>query len=233
MIDRSLLMKAASWTPEQKALYTDLVDQLLRRNPRGRRLIAVEGRDGVGKTHFADALQVAFARAGVEAFRASADDFHRPQAFRYRQGRDSPKGYFEDAFDIELLDRVLLHPFRMGGSTGFVTRAFDLHADRSVEIEWETAGPDVVLIVDGVFLQRPALAGKWHAVVYLDADDRTRGERMRVRDGAHPDLRHESHRRYREAHDLYERAVNPRRRAAFIVENSDWRRPVQVFADSC
>ena len=233
MVDSALLMRAASWTPEQKALYTDLVQQLLRRNPRGRRLIAVEGHDGVGKTRFADALQVAFARAGVEAFRASADDFHRPRAFRYRQGRDSAKGYYEDAFDVELLDRVLLQPFRMGGSTGFVTRAFDLRTDRSVEMEWRTAGPDVVLIVDGVFLQRPALAGKWHAVLYLAADPRVRGERLRARDGAHPDVEHPSHQRYRGAHEHYERTVNPRRGASFVIDNSDWRRPEQTFADSC
>ncbi|MGC5078089.1 uridine kinase [Agrococcus sp. DT81.2] len=233
MVDSALLMKAASWTPEQKALYTSLAEQLVRRNPRGRRLVAIEGRDGVGKTRFADALQVALARAGVESFRASADDFHRARAFRYRQGRDSPKGYYEDAFDVELLDRVLLHPFRMGGSTGFMTRAFDLHADRSVAMEWQTAGPDAVLIVDGVFLQRPALAGKWHAVLYLEADDRVRGERLRARDGAHPDVQHESHRRYREAHDFYERTVRPRQRALVVVDNSDWRWPKQVFADSC
>jgi uridine kinase len=233
MVDRALLMRAASWTPEQKELYTRLADLMLRRNPRGRRLVAVEGRDGTGKTHFADALQVAFARAGVEAFRASADDFHRPQAFRYRQGRDSPKGYYEDAFDVELLDRVLLQPFRMGGSTGFMTRAFDLHRDAPVEMEWLTAGPDAVLIVDGVFLQRPALAGKWHAVLFLEADDRVRGERLRARDGAHPDVQHASHRRYREAHDHYERQVDPRRKALFVVDNTDWRKPIQSFADSC
>lgn len=233
MVDRALLMQAASWTAEQKALYTDLVEQLLRRSGRGRRIFAVEGRDGVGKTRFADALQVALARAGVEAFRASVDDFHRPQAFRYRQGRDSPKGYFEDAFDTELLDRVLLQPFRMGGSTGFQTAAFDLGTDRSIELEWQTAGPDAVLIVDGVFLQRPALAGKWHAVLFLEADDRVRGERMRARDGAHPDVAHESHRRYREAHDHYERTAQPRSKATFIIDNSDWRAPRQVSADSC
>lgn len=233
MVDSALLMRAASWTPEQKELYTRLTELMVRRNPRGRRLVAVEGRDGAGKTHFADALQVAFARAGVEAFRASVDDFHRPQAFRYRQGRDSSKGYYEDAFDTELLDRVLLQPFRMGGSTGFMTRAFDLHRDAPVEMEWESAGPDAVLIVDGVFLQRPALAGKWHAVVYLETEDRVRGERLRARDGAHPDVHHPSHARYREAHDFYEQHSAPNRKATFIVDNTDWRKPFQSFADSC
>lgn len=233
MVDRALLMRAASWTPEQKELYTRLTELMLRRNPSGRRLIAVEGRDATGKTRFADALQVAFARAEVEAFRASVDDFHRPQAFRYRQGRDSSKGYYEDAFDIELLDRVLLQPFRMGGSTGFMTRAFDLRRDAPVEMEWLTAGPDAVLIVDGVFLQRPALQGKWHSVVYLEANDRVRGERLRARDGAHPDVAHASHARYREAHDHYERTAAPRGTATFVVDNSDWRKPIQAFVDSC
>lgn len=233
MADPELLMRAASWTPEQRELYTRLTEQLLRRNPRGRRLIAVEGRDGVGKTRFADALQVAFARAGVDAHRASADDFHRPQAYRYRQGRQSPKGYYEDAFDVELLDRVLLQPFRMGGSTGFVTRAFDLATDQPFEMEWQSAGPDAVLIVDGVFLQRPQLAGKWHAVLFLEASEDVRGSRLRARDGAHPLVSHESHRRYREAHDHYERVASPRSKAWAIVDNTDWRAPRQVFADSC
>lgn len=233
MVDRSLLMRAASWTPEQKELYTRVVDQLQRRSPRGRRIIGIDGRDAVGKTHFADALQVAFARAGVEAFRASVDDFHRSQAFRYRQGRDSPKGYYEDAFDVELLDRVLLQPFRMGGSTGFQTAAFDLARDQPVEMEWRTAGPDAVLLVDGVFLQRPALAGKWHASLFLIADDRVRGERLRARDGAHPDVAHESHRRYREAHDRYEREQRPASKATMIIDTTDWRKPRQVFDDRC
>ena len=41
------------------------------------------------------------------------------------------------------------------------------------------------------------------------------------------------HRRYREAHDHYERTVGPRGKALVIVDNSDWRWPKQVFADSC
>ena len=233
MLDRGLLMRAASWTPEQKEAYTRLVDQLLQRNPRGRRLIAVDGRAGAGTTHFADALQVAFARAGVEAHRASADDFHRPRPLQDGQGTDSAIGSDEDACDVELLDRVLLQPFRLGGSTGFVTRAFDRATAQPFPMAWETAGPDAVLVVDGDFLQRPALAGRWHAVIHLEADDRTRGSRLMARDGAHPDVRHESHRRYREARERYEREVRPRERAWAIYDTSDWRAPRRVWADSC
>ena len=233
MVDSALLMKAASWTPEQKALYTSLAELLVRRNPRGRRLVAIEGRDGVGKTRFADALQVALARAGVEAFRASADDFHRAQAFRYRQGRDSPKGYYEDAFDVELLDRVLLHPFRMGGSTGFMTRAFDVETDTSVEMDWRTAGPDAVLVVDGVFLLRPALRGRWGFVLRLEASDAERGARLHRRDGTHPLVGDSSHDRHRLAHEHYEAIADPVRSADMVIDTTDWRAPRQVFQDRC
>lgn len=233
MTDAALLMQAATWTPTQKAAYTEIVRVFLARNPRGRRILAIDGRDGAGKTRLGDALLVAFARAGVPAYRASLDDFHRPSAFRYRQGRTSPKGYYEDAFDLELFERVLLQPFRMGGSTGFVTHAFDLVEDRPVEMEWKTAGPDAVLIVDGVFLARPALRGKFHFLLRAEASDAERGARLHRRDGAHPLLTDPSHDRYRIAHERYEATSDPVRRADMLVDLTDWREPRQLFADSC
>lgn len=233
MTDPALLMQAASWTPQQKELYTELVRVFTARNPRGRRILAIDGRDGAGKSEFGDALRVAFARAGVESHRASLDDFHAPSATRYRQGRTSPKGYYEDAFQIELFQRVLLEPFRMGGSAGFMTRAFDVHTDSQVEMEWKTAGPEAVLIVDGVFLLRPALRGRWHFAVRVEASDESRGWRMHRRDGTHPLTSDPSHDRYRLAHERYEREQDPVHGAQFVVDNTDWRSPVQVFADRC
>lgn len=233
MTDRALLMQAATWTPTQKALYTEIVRVFLARNPRGRRILAIDGRDGAGKTMLGDALRVAFARAGVAAYRASLDDFHRPREFRHRQGRTSPKGYYEDAFDIELLDRILLQPFRMGGSTGFVTRAFDLVEDRAVDMEWTTAGPDAVLILDGVFLARPALRGKLHFLLRVEASDAERGARLHRRDGTHPLVADPSHDRYRIAHERYEQASDPVRAADMLIDATDWREPRQLFADSC
>lgn len=233
MTDRALLMQAASWTPTQKALYSEIVRVFLARNPRGRRILAIDGRDGAGKSMLADALLVAFARADVAAYRASLDDFHRARAFRDRQGSTSPKGYYEDAFDIELLDRILLQPFRMGGSTGFVTHAFDVVEDREVEMEWKTAGPDAVLILDGEFLARPALRGKLHFLLRVEASDAERGARMHRRDGTHPLLTDPSHDRHRIAHERYEQTSDPVRSADMLVDTTDWREPRQLFADSC
>ncbi|MFC7432736.1 MULTISPECIES: ATP-binding protein [unclassified Agrococcus] len=233
MADQQLLMQAASWTPEQKALYTEVARVVQARSPRGRRIVAVDGRDGVGKTHLADALHVAFARAGVQSFRASLDDFQQPRERRHRQGRDSWKGRYEDAFDLELVDRVLLQPFRMGGSTGFMTRAFDVETDTPVEMDWRTAGPDAVLILDGVFLLRPAFRGRWHFVVRLEASDAERGARLQRRDGAHPLVSHSSHDRDRLAHEHYEALADPVRAADMVIDTTDVRAPRQVFQDRC
>ncbi|WP_430593382.1 uridine kinase [Humidisolicoccus flavus] len=224
-----MLMESASWTPAQKELYTELVRAFLSRHSRGRRILAIDGPDGAGKTRFGDSLQVAFARANVEAFRASVDDFHHPREFRYRQGPNSPRGYYQDAFDYHQLQRVLLEPFRLGGSTSFVTKAFDVQTDQPIAMKWESAGPDAVLIVDGVFLQRPVLKNEWNAVLWLEASEAERGRRMQARDGAHPLLTHPSHGRYQGAHAHYREAVKPEEHATFLVDNTDWRAPRQYF----
>lgn len=225
-----MTMAAASWTPEQREVYDTLARDSLRRTPRGRRVIAVEGRDATGKTRFADALAVAFRRAKADAYRASVDDFHNPRALRYRLGRDSAEGYYTYAFDYPRLKRLLLEPFRVGGSNGFQVAAFDLVADRDVEERWLTAGPDAVLIVDGVFLQRPVLDEQFDEVIMLVANDAERGRRLHARDGLHPLITHPSHDRYRLAHDRYEADNAPVENADVVIDNSDWRRPIVLSA---
>ena len=66
--------------------------------------IGVDGVDAAGKTTLADEL----AGRLPEAARLSADDFLRPPAERYRQGRESPMGYYEDSFDHVALRAAVL-----------------------------------------------------------------------------------------------------------------------------
>jgi uridine kinase len=78
-------------------------------------------------------------RRGRTVARASIDDFHRPQEERYRQGELSPRGYYEDSFDLAAVQRFLL----------------DTDAD--------------VTLFDGVFLLRPELFDSWDLRIFVSA----------------------------------------------------------------
>lgn len=217
----------------RRELLESLVREFAHNYGKGRTLFGVDGPDAAGKTTFADELALAFERAGFTAVRASFDDFHRPRAERYRAGRFSAEGYYRDAFDFSLFRRVLADPFRAGGSTGFQLRGFDLARDVPFESDWTTAPADAVLIVDGVFLQSPALRGIWNYLVWLDADREVRFARTVARDGADPDPAAESNRRYADAHRLYVRDARPNVAANAIVDNTDPAHPVRRYADYC
>ena len=96
---------------------------------------------------------------GREVIRASVDGFHHPRAHRYRQGSDSPTGCYEDTFDYSAVRRLLLEPLGPSGSRRYRRACFDFRTDTAVREPAATADPDAILLFDGVFLQRPELAG--------------------------------------------------------------------------
>lgn len=212
-------------TTPATTLLRQLRDEVRRRHPAGRVMIAVDGRDGSGKTMFADAWAETFAETGDAVFRASIDGFHRPRGERYARGRTSPEGFYRDSFDYATFRRVLVDPFREGGqtaaTTGFQLAAFDVVRDSAVESAWVTAPRDAVLIVDGIFLHRPELRDLWQWSVWLDTPIDTAYARMAVRDGTDPDPRAASNDRYREGHEIYLREAHPREAASAIIDNSD------------
>ena len=60
--------------------------------------VAIDGVTTAGKTTLAAELAV-FLGQSSPVTRLSVDDYHRPPEERYRRGRDSPEGYYHDAFD--------------------------------------------------------------------------------------------------------------------------------------
>jgi uridine kinase len=197
----------------------DLVTEITHHYGRGRALVAVDGgaadgsdaADGsAGTASFADDLAAVFREAGHTAFRASIRDFHRSHAERAARGDDSPESYYRDAFDYRTLRRVLIDPFRMAGSTGFQTSAFDERRDAPTQSRWLTAPADAVLIMDGVFLNRPELRDLWNFSILLEDP----GVPARV-------------------HEPYFAETDARAQASAIVDLSDPDAPRRIFADSC
>ena len=218
----------ARWQPEKKDTLDALAAEIVALYAGGRVVVAIDGIDGAGKTHFANDLAVVLTATGRSVFRASIDDFHRSQAERHARGADSPDGFYRDSFDYSTFRRVLLEPFRMGGSTAFVTAAFDHSRDLPVQSKWRTGPKDAILVLDGIFLNRPELAGLWNYSVWLDVPRDIAEQRMLDRDGPT-----ENTERYRGGQDLYLSEVNPRATASSMIDNSDFDHPRRIFADSC
>lgn len=219
------------------SLWRDLRDEVRHNYPAGRVVLAVDGVDGAGKTTFADGLAEAFSEAGSAVYRASIDGFHRPRSERYLRGRDSAEGFYRDSYDYATFRRVLLDPFRegaqTGASTGFQLSAFDVTRDAPVEAAWVTAPRDAVLIVDGIFLNRPELRGLWNWSLWLEVPYAVSFARMALRDGSDPDPDAPANARYRGGQELYRREARPSAAATAIVENSDLAHPVRIFGDYC
>ncbi len=217
-----------TWKPAKKDVLDALAVEIGSLYRSGRVVIAVDGMDGSGKTHFATDLALALTAAGHPVFHASIDDFYRSRAERHARGADSAEGYYRDSFDYSTFRRILIEPFRMGGSTAFVTAAFDHRRDSPIPAKWRSGPQDAILIVDGIFLNRPELSGLWNYSIWLDVDRDTVEERLRQRDGAapHPE-------RYREGQKMYIAEASPRTAASAIIDNSEWEHPRRVFADSC
>jgi uridine kinase len=190
--------------------------------------VGVDGICGVGKSTFARDLAARIQASGRAVVRLDSDGFHHVRAVRYRQGRMSARGYYEDAYDFDSLRDLTLIPLGAGGSCRFVTRVHDLNTDHTVR-EWATAPADAVVLFDATFLQRDQLRDHWDDVIFLDADIKQTQVRGIARDAAGlggPDKATETYEmRYMAACRIYLAEQNPRARATIVVEHDDPMQP--------
>ncbi|ROS62085.1 hypothetical protein EDF38_1187 [Frigoribacterium sp. PhB160] len=152
------------WAPAKKDVLRELATEILHNYSRGRAFVAVDGPEGAGQGALADDLADALREVGHPAFRASLDSFAVP---REGGALDAPA---EPELDGALFRRVLIEPFRLGGSTGWVPAAYDRAARRAVEPTWVTGPADALLLVDGSGLNDPSLAGLWNYSVWVTRD---------------------------------------------------------------
>ena len=204
-----------------------LAEALVALSPGERVVVAVDGVDGAGKTVLADQLSDVIADLPVSArpvVRVGVDGFHHPRERRYDRGT-GPDTFYADSYDYAAFRRCVLEPFRAGRA--LTPAAFDVEADVRVAPPPVATAVDTLLLVDGIFLQRPELANQWDAVVFVDApfavtvprgNARFEGEHDADPDGA-------ANRRYVEGQRLYLAEAKPRDRATWVFDNTDLERP--------
>ncbi|NNC13271.1 uridine kinase [Planctomonas sp. JC2975] len=219
-------------TTPRTAFLRDLRAEIVHNYPAGRVVIAIDGAEGSGTAEFGDDLAAVYREAGTDTARASMRDFHLPRATRHEHGRADPGDYYERSFDYATLRRVLIDPFRLGGSTGFQTRAFDVTRDAPVVSEWQTGPADIALIIDGPFLLRPEISGAWNFSVLLDVPLAEAYARLAASQGRDPDPEAQSNARYVGGWRRYGAEVEPQYLASAVVDAVDPAHPLREYPDT-
>lgn len=203
-----------------RAVVNHVADRIIDMPIAGSR-VAIDGPDGAGKTHFADGLAAALQDRHCSVVRVSIDDFHNVRAMRYRQGRHSPLGFWEDSYNYERFRSDVLTPFGPQGSRRFRRAGYSHVTDETLHPPLETADSAAILIVDGIFLHRVELRAQWDLTVFLDVEFIETARRMALRDGTSPDPDHPSMRRYVEGQREYFRQCQPQQRATILIDNNN------------
>ncbi|WP_205860611.1 uridine kinase [Phycicoccus sp. HDW14] len=203
-----------------------VADLVLAVRPGERVVVAVDGVDGAGKTVLAREL-VLLIDGRREVHRAGVDGFHRPRVERYAGGRTA-ETFYRDSYDLETLRSRLVAPFRSGAA--WDRSVFDVEADRAVRDPREPAGPEALLLLDGIFLHRPELVGLWDASVWVEVPFDVSVPRGNRRFGPlgpdELDPESPSNARYVGGQRLYLAEVDPARRATWVLDNTDLSAPV-------
>jgi uridine kinase len=194
--------------------------------------LAVDGITASGKTTFARELTGVLVGRGLRAEHVTMDGFHHPAAVRHRRGRDSAEGYYGDAYDVTALRARLLDPLGPGGDRRYRTAVIDLATDQPVDAPARVAPDDLVVVLDGSFLQRPELAGAWDLTVFLSCPFELAEERGASRDaallGGLPAARRRYRVRYHAAGRHYIDTVRPDERAGILIDHADPDSPVML-----
>lgn len=212
------------------ALLAEIADRIPQSQNGNATLVAIDGRDGSGKTVFANELAQACKQTCKRSvIRISIDDFHHPKSIRYRLGPKSPQGFWEDSYDYDRFRQFVTQPLGPSGSGQYKPRSHDLETDEVLDDEpWLTAPSSSIVIVDGLFLHRKELVDAWVLSVFLDASPEVCAERMMLRDGNAPKLVPED--RYFGGLLLYTESCQPKDKASIIVDNSVFASPLLVRA---
>ncbi len=200
------------WAPRREDVVAEIADEILHNYATGRTLVAVDGREGSGQAEFADGLVHALNTAGTTAARLPMEAFATSAEDAYRDG-----------FGYDDFRTTAVQPFRSGEAV--LPELRDRVAPPGLPDELPA---DAVLVVDGVFLNRPEISGIWKHSIWLQVPQAQTEERLR--DAGLPP---EDIERARAAQSRYRAQLDPTEKADTLVDNSDPEHPRRIFADSC
>jgi len=187
--------------------------------------VAINGIEGTGKTTFAIRFVEYLKAQSCSAFHVSIDGFHFNKNKRYKQGRDSADGYYEDSYnEAAFVDKVL--KMSQGDPPRYISATHDLSTDEYLNLKPQSLPDKAVIVTDGCYLFKPIFNPFWDLRIYLKTDFNTALERGAQRDrhvlGGYDEAKKKFGLRYHAASKRYLSEVSPEALADIIIDNTDF-----------
>ncbi|GAB3845631.1 uridylate kinase [Dactylosporangium cerinum] len=192
--------------------------------------VGIDGHSAAGKTTLADDLAATLrARTARPVLRVMVDHFKRHVDRRTQYPPGSPESYYVEMFDVDAIRDELLVPLGPGGDRRYRTQIMDFSGRTPIDSGVQVAPDDAILVADGGFLQKPALAPHWDLCVYLHIEVADVLARGTARDQEWMDSAEAAAERYRSYYipgeELYLAEVRPAERADIVIDNRNFDAP--------
>ena len=192
-------------------------------------IIAFDGVDTSGKTTMAN--NVYRILKDKNAVRISIDKFHNPKEIRLQKGELSPEGYFYDSFNLNKIFEYIINPIKNNGEY-IIKGIYDYKVEKKVTPEKIKIENDLIIVFDGIFMNRDELYKIWDISIFLDIDFKTVLKRAVIRDieyfGTIGKLKERYKKRYIPGEKIYLRLCKPKERATIVINNNDYNEPKMI-----
>ncbi len=199
-------------------------------------MVAINGIDGVGKTHLAQKLSSNLVKKKKNTIHLSIDNFanfrNKNNGNPHVNKETAAQWHYEDAFDFLTFKNSVIDPIKniRNGKAYIKTKVFSWHADESVSSPPSLVTNDTIIIVDGVFLFHPSLVNSWDFKIFLSADFEHVLLRALDRDSSTLEDRRQKEREYRNcyyaAQKMYFETVRPEEISDIVINYNDYQRPI-------
>ncbi|MGO1058847.1 kinase [Planococcus sp. FY231025] len=189
------------------------LDEIWARQPESRTIIAIDGLSRSGKTTLSDRMAEYLSVQNVPYKLFHIDDLIVERKRRYGTGRAEWQEYYFMQWEIETLQEQFLGKLKTETeiSLAFYNAGSDSHVSKKIRLP--ATG---IVLIEGVFLQRPEWRPNFDAVFYLDCPKEQRFERES--EAAKRNSRKLAD-RYWAAEQYYEETVRPKERADWVIQS--------------
>jgi uridine kinase len=191
-------------------------------------IIAFDGVDTSGKTVMANNVYRILRNNNKNAVRISIDKFHNPKNIRLQKGELSPEGYFYDSFNLNKIFEYIINPIKNNGEYIFLG-IYDYKVEKEVIPEKIKIENDLIILFDGIFMNRDELYNLWDISIFLDIEFKTVLKRAIIRDKEYfrtiENVKEKYKKRYIPGEKIYLKLCKPKERATIVINNNDYNEP--------